>query len=392
MSTPPPTDCSDVLRRGGGELDSIDPNDRESLLRSLERSETRYRLAALATNEAIWDWDVRSGRLTVHSLFGHPRDAATDMESWLDLVHPEDRERVRASLSEALDTRPQPWQQEYRFRAADGGWLDVVDRGYVVHDTCGQAERMVGAMQDVTARRRQQEFERQLIGIVSHDLKEPLHTIALAAAMLERSGDVGEPAKRNVARIQAAVDRATRMVRDLLDFTRARLGAGVTLERRHVDLAPVFDALVTEARLGHPGRAIGFDVSGDARGEFDADRLAQVLTNLLDNALKYSPPGSPVHVAVGGAEDEVTLTVQNAGPPISPERLPLMFKPLQRCPTSFDDASRSVGLGLYIVKHLVEAHGGRVEVRSAEVTEFIVRLPRSAQPSPPPATAMPPSR
>lgn len=362
-------------------------DDREALLRSLERSEMRFRLAALATNDAVWDLDARSGWLSVHSFFGHPRETVTRLEDWLALIHPDDRERVNATFRELLEGNAEHWEDEYRFQASDGPWLDIVDRGYVLRDAEGHPERLVGAMQDVTARRRQQEFERQLIGIVSHDLKEPLNTITLAAAALARAGDVGEASQKNVTRVQTAADRATRMIRDLLDFTRARLGAGVVLARRTLDLAPVLGALIAECRLAHPGRAITFTATGDAQGDFDADRLAQVLTNLLENALKYGAPDAPVNVELRG-ESEVTLTVRNVGPPIPPERLAAMFEPLQRGPTGFDPGTRSIGLGLYIVKHLVEAHGGRVDVRSADVTAFTVHLPRSAEPA---ATSAPPT-
>ena len=240
---------------------------------------------------------------------------------------------------------------------------------------------MVGAMQDVTARRQQEALERQLIGIVSHDLKNPLNTILLAAGMVARSDDIGERAVRNTLRIQGAAERASRMIRDLLDFTRARLGGGIPIEPSRVALGPLVRDLVEDVRVGHPGRSLLLEQSGDLAGDFDADRIAQVVTNLVDNAMKYSPPGSPVRVVIDGTDESfLHLRVQNEGPPIARDLLPRIFEPLARGDAAaFDAGGRSVGLGLYIVRQLVTAHGGSIDVRSVEGegTEFAVRLPRS---------------
>jgi PAS domain S-box-containing protein len=353
--------------------------ERESLLHSLERSEERYRLAARATEDAIYDWDLRTDTLSVQKVFAHVPEVFNSLQSWVDQIHPDERERVVAGLRAAIDRGDRHWQDEYRFGRGDGTWLTVADRGYVDRGADGRPLRMVGAMQDVTARRRQEALERQLIGIVSHDLKNPLNTILLAAGLVAGSEDIGERAARNTIRIQGAARRATRMISDLLDFTRARLGAGIPIERRRVGLGALFRELVEETRVGHPDRAIVYEASGDLTGAFDPDRLAQVLTNLIENALAYGPPGSAARVTVVGNEDEVMLAVHNRGPAISAEILPRIFEPLQRGATAFDSSGRSVGLGLYIVKHLVEAHGGRIDVRSSDGdgTEFVVRLPRS---------------
>jgi PAS domain S-box-containing protein len=352
--------------------------ERESLLQSLERSEERYRLAALALEDAIYDVDLRTQRLNLQSsMYGH--DCVTTRTAWAELLHPEDREGVLAALRVAIENNHQYWEAEYRLRRADGEWIVVADRARVVFGDDGRPARMVGAVQDITARRRQQEFERQLIGIVSHDLKNPLNTILLSVETLVGSQELGDRTRRNAVRIQRAAERATRMIRDLLDFTMARLGAGIPIERRWIGLGPMFQTLVDEVRAGHPERAIAFECSGDCGGEFDADRLAQVLTNLIENALKYSPPRSSVDVTLRGESDEVMLCVHNEGPAIPAGLLPRIFEPLQRGEAAFDPTGRSVGLGLYIVKHLVEAHGGRVEVRSSdgEGTDFSVWLPRS---------------
>ena len=134
-----------------------------------------------------------------------------------------------------------------------------------------------------------------------------------------------------------------------------------------------------EVRVAHPDRPVAFESLGDGQGAFDADRLIQVVTNLVENAMKYSPEGSGLRLTLDGSGETVVLAVHNSGEAIPPNLLPHIFEPLQRGDPTVDPSSRSVGLGLYIVKHLVEGHGGHVHVKSSdcEGTTFSVELPRS---------------
>lgn len=355
--------------------------ERERLLESLALSEERYRLVAMATQDAIYDWDMTTDSVRVHALFGPSRGPISTVHSWVDSIHPSDRERIIAGLTAAIQSGAHHWESEYRYARGDGSWLNIVDRAYLVRDSSGTPVRMVGAMQDVTSRRAQEDFERQLIGIVSHDLKNPLQTVLLAAEMLSLSDDLSETSRKSIERIQAAARRSARLIRDLLDFTRARLGGGIPIEPREVYLTPYFETLLEEVRAQHPGRAIEFEARGDLRGEFDADRLGQVLTNLVENALKYSPRQAPVRISLCGDADTVVLTVHNQGAPIPTEQQARIFEPMQRGEQTIDPTGRSVGLGLYIVKQLVEAHGGSVELASSagEGTTFTVRLRRDGR-------------
>ncbi|HYI01058.1 PAS domain-containing protein [Hyalangium sp.] len=224
------------------------------------------------------------------------------------------------------------------------------------------------------------DFEQQLIGIVSHDLRNPLQAIHLGVMSLLRQDDLSERQTKVTVRIQSSVERASRMIRDLLDFTQARLGSGIRLERRPTDLFDVVRNVLQEVEAIYPDREVRLRQEGDGKGSWDADRLSQAVQNLVTNALKYSPEGTPVAVTMRGEPGHIVLQVQNAGAPIPSELLPRIFEPLQRATADVDKQGRSVGLGLYIVKHLVEAHAGTVEVKSSEAegTTFQVRLPRSA--------------
>ncbi|RKH67347.1 sensor histidine kinase [Corallococcus aberystwythensis] len=222
------------------------------------------------------------------------------------------------------------------------------------------------------------DFEQQLIGIVSHDLRTPLNAIHLTVGAMARRDELDARTAQSVLRIQSAVHRASRLVGDLLDFTQARLGGGIPIAPRAANLHQVARQVLDQVDAANPGRTLRVQEQGDATGEWDPERLAQVVQNLVTNALKYSPESSPVQVTTRGERDWVGLSVHNQGTPIPPEKLPGIFEPLQRATSEVDSSGRSVGLGLYIVKQLVEAHGGTVDVTSTlkDGTTFNVRLPR----------------
>ena len=226
------------------------------------------------------------------------------------------------------------------------------------------------------------DFEQQLIGIVSHDLRNPLSAILLGSSLLMRREGLDARTTQSLVRIQASAERATRMVNDLLDFTQARLGGGLRMERRPADLHQVTRGVVEEVEITWPTRTLEVRHEGDGQGEWDSDRMAQAVQNLVTNALKYSPEDSPVSITTRGQDAEVILSVTNQGPPIPSDKRMGLFEPMQRATEELDKAGRSVGLGLYIVKNIVEAHGGQVDVVSTleEGTRFTVHLPRHGRP------------
>jgi PAS domain S-box-containing protein len=247
--------------------------------------------------------------------------------------------------------------------------LDVTD---MVHAR-KEAERLMALEQERAG------FEQQLIGIVSHDLRTPIAAITMGAAVLLRRPDVEERQRRTVERILSSAGRANRMIHDLLDFTQARLGGGIKAQRLPGDFHAIVRQVVEESQVSNPGRILCLTQLGDGGGEWDADRLSQLVSNLLSNALHYSPPDSVVRIETRGEPEHLVLTVRNAGAPIPPEVLPRLFQPMQRGVGGVSEV-RSVGLGLYIVDQVVRAHGGSVSVTSTheEGTAFTVRLPRHA--------------
>jgi signal transduction histidine kinase len=235
-----------------------------------------------------------------------------------------------------------------------------------------EAERLMGLEKERAS------FEQQLIGIVSHDLRNPVAAIMMGASILLRRPDVEERQRRTTERILVSAGRANRMIHDLLDFTQARLGGGLRVKRVPGDFHAILRQVVEESQVSSPGRVLRLVQQGSGEGAWDGDRLAQLVSNLLANAVHYSPPDSTVNIEMRGEPNELVLTVHNAGAPIPLEVLPYLFQPMQRGVAEVSEA-RSVGLGLYIVDQVVRAHRGSVEVAStAETgTTFTVRLPRA---------------
>jgi signal transduction histidine kinase len=228
-------------------------------------------------------------------------------------------------------------------------------------------------------RRRSSEFRERLLGIVSHDLRAPLQAILLQSQLLARRVRQ-EAVESATSRIIRSAERMTRMIFDLLDFTRGRLGGGIPVERVPGDLFALSQEVLEELRLTAPQRVITPQVRGDGHGEWDRDRLTQVVQNLVSNALKHGASDAPVRVELEGEGDPVVLRIQNQGPPIPAGLLPHLFDPFRRGQglEHGEKSSEGLGLGLYIVQEIVHAHGDTIDVTSnaEEGTLFTVHLPR----------------
>jgi PAS domain S-box-containing protein len=227
---------------------------------------------------------------------------------------------------------------------------------------------------------RRAEFDKQLIGIVSHDLRNPLNAIGIATSLLLERGQLDEQGVRVVKRIMSSSDRAVRLIQDFLDFTQARVMGRIPVSPRRANIRELARQVFDEVLLTQPSRKGTIVHEGEEDGTWDPDRVAQVIGNLLGNAFQHSPPESVVRLTTRGEHEGVTIDVHNEGTPISPDDLARLFAPFERG-TDASASGRSIGLGLYISRQIIEAHGGRIEVRSVEGegTRFTVWLPRSAR-------------
>jgi signal transduction histidine kinase len=222
------------------------------------------------------------------------------------------------------------------------------------------------------------------LAMLGHDLRSPLQGIETASALLAM------PALSETARLQTAVrvKRASKimsnLVTDLLEYTRSRLGRGIPIERSACDLRQACEEALDAARAIDPEQTFVAHVSGDLFIDADCARLRQVLSNLLNNAIQHGDKHAPVSLSARGEEEAIVLAIANAGKPIPPEALATIFEPLVQVPATTSDLTRrpktSIGLGLFIVREIVLAHHGTIDVQSsAEAgTVFTIRLPRAS--------------
>jgi len=220
-------------------------------------------------------------------------------------------------------------------------------------------------------------FAEQMIGIVSHDLRNPLSAIAVATALLA-AGELSAAEQRTVARLRRASERATRLIADLLDFTQARLGPGLRVSKVEIELHRVVAEVVEELTLTYPAVSIKHESSGEGVCCADANRLAQLVGNLVSNAVAHGDASRPitVHGIIGAQAFEIS--VHNSGVPIPRDAQATIFEPMARGKDAPSKDS-GVGLGLFIVSQIAKAHGGRAEVdSSAELgTTFRAIFPRT---------------
>ncbi|HUQ75497.1 MAG TPA: sensor histidine kinase [Burkholderiales bacterium] len=221
------------------------------------------------------------------------------------------------------------------------------------------------------------------LAILGHDLRSPLSAISNSALYLGSPGLLpgGAPLEA-VRRINAGAVRMSAMIRDLLEYTRSRLGRSIPISPQAGSLATICTLAYDEVRAAYPEQEFRLEIAGNLEGHFDGERLHQVLSNLLHNAIKHSANREPIILSAHGEQDRVTVKVQNYGRPIPPDQLQVIFNPLVQIPSALVDPesepATSLGLGLYIAHEIVTRHGGTIVAESSEEggTVFSTRLPR----------------
>ena len=219
------------------------------------------------------------------------------------------------------------------------------------------------------------------VGMLGHDLRNPLGAISMAAQALLQDADRLDPIHRRLAkRILGSATRIERMADDLLDFTRGRIGGGVPIAVQPVDLGEIIRDVTEEFNEAFPDRTVRAEVDGDdLAGEWDRDRLAQVVSNLIANALEHGD--DPIEATARGENGKVLIEVRNHGE-LPADAVGRVFDPFVSLAPA-RQGRRGLGLGLYIVREIARAHGGTVEASSGDgTTAFRVILPRSAAPQP----------
>ncbi len=262
--------------------------------------------------------------------------------------------------------------------AADRTGL-LLERDRLARAAAEAVDSVRRAKEDIEHRRRAVDT---ILGIVGHDLRNPLGAIHMSAALLQKRGGLEGWQARTVERMRSSAGRMARIIADLLTYTRTRLGSGIPVQLREADLGAVVARVVDELRAANADREIAVDAQGELGGWWDPDRLEQVASNLVSNAVDHGDPGTPVRVSLEGGHEDVVLTVANTGPGMPPEVLAHLFEPFSRPPDERSRKASGLGLGLYISREIVRGHGGEISARAVEgETVVTVKLPRGTPPA-----------
>ena len=345
-------------------------------------------LSALLRREDVEILEARSGAAALELLLVH--DVAL---AFLDVQMPDMDGFELAELMRGSDrTRHVPiifvtagMRDQYRlFKGYDTGAVDFLYKPIDPHILKSKADVFFQLY------RQKQQLARQLdelaetlrlnelfTAVLGHDLRNPLSAILNSANLLERVSKE-DVVKQSATRMVSSGRRMSRMIDDMLDLTRARLGGGIPLRRQETDLSQIVQRVIQEAQVSFPEGRFDVRLEGDLSGHWDADRLAQVTSNLVGNALEHGDKREPIEVTLNGTRAErVLLTVVNTGV-VPPEILPHLFDPFRGGQRQLG-RSDGLGLGLYIVQQIVVAHRGQVDVKTDESrTTFRVEVPRRA--------------
>ncbi|MEO7062212.1 MAG: PAS domain-containing sensor histidine kinase [Dokdonella sp.] len=347
----------------------------------------RLHMALETAHLHVWDVDpqTQERRLapSVALLLGHKEFRAITAAQLRAAIEPEDLQvGVAEFAKKLLATSDGIYRCVFRVNGIDGVQRTVQATARAVPEGAeGEVRHVVGLLQDISELSQQRAaaedralFAEQMIGIVSHDLRNPLATIMLGAECLQSAG-MADDDKRVLHNIDRSVGRANRMIADLLDFTAARIGRGIAVNPKPINLHALVAADVEELSVAYTGQEILHQREGSGKCRADPDRLSQVIGNLVSNAVAYGD-GAPVTVTSRIGEDSFQVAVHNGGSVIRQRTLPTLFKPMVRGIQS-NTTKRSVGLGLYIVNEIVRAHGGTIDVTSSKSagTRFTARFP-----------------
>jgi PAS domain S-box-containing protein len=378
---------------GGVFCEGFDVTDRVEAGADLLAAEERLRLATEAADIGWWDVEEGHGELfwppRVKAMFGISADQPVTMNDFYNGLHPDDRDRVAAVYAAAADpARRELYDVEYRTIGKEDGivrWVAAKGRG--VFDENGRCQRVIGTAIDITERKLAQEeriarqledaeLRDQFIAVLGHDLRNPLASVAASTQMLirrpERASEIAELVERSIARM-------SELIENVLDFARGRLGGGFVIRRdRDRPLRPILLQVIDEIREVHPEREVTFDIDLREPVECDPQRIAQLLSNLLGNAIVYGTPTAPVQVRARAEGGQFRLSVSNAGEAIDSSSLEKLFLPFFR--GKVRGSRDGLGLGLYICSEIAKAHGGTIDVTSnSEMTCFTLQMPTTSQ-------------
>ncbi|WP_151638286.1 PAS domain-containing protein [Noviherbaspirillum aerium] len=382
------------LRDAGGRImqwfgTNTDVSQIEQAERAVRESEERLREGLVAARMAVWDWDLSNDAIrfspNAPDIFGDTWDSGTT--AWR-AVHPDDQMRLQRAVDKAVAEQSQFNQVVRMIRPDNGNMVWIESRGKAVTDQSGKVRSIRGISIDVTVRKNAEEALRlanqrkdEFLAMLAHELRNPLAPISTAAEILKLTGADAQRLRQTSEIITRQVDHMTSLINDLLDVSRVTRGL-VKVEKEPVRIADVVAGAVEQVKPLIETRRHRLNVQPvppQACVLGDRKRLVQIVTNLLNNAAKYTGEGGEIVLMVAVDADQIEISVRDTGIGISPALLPHVFELFTQAERTPDRSQGGLGLGLALVRSLVELHDGVVEAYSEGTDKgslFTVKLPR----------------
>jgi PAS domain S-box-containing protein len=373
----------------------------EIMRSSLEESNLRYQYVSRATSDAIWDWDIVKGTLywgeNFETIFGYElAGLPPGIESWTAHIHPDDAGHILQSIYEVINGTETNWKEEYRYKKADGTFADVVDRGFVIRDAAGIAIRMVGAMHDISERKKGLKEMKRVTNdlykhnrelhefgyIVSHNLRSPVANIMGITNLMEMEKDDPETIAYCLNNLKSSVSRLDEVIKDLSKIL-STTDSSVDLVSEQVDLAETVRNIKKDLSDKITRSHTRIDITpGTFRIYSHKAYIYSILYNLISNAIKYRSEQEPlIDIHLSQDEEMIFIKFTDNGCGIDLERHgDDLFKPYKRFHTHIEGK----GLGMFLVKSHVEALGGEISLASQAGmgTTFEISLLKGEVPHP----------